>query len=76
MAGFRRLDWMAELRRLDWMAELRRLDWMAELRRLDWMAELRRRPAPRAEASQQRAAGAVAVPAAAPWPDRPLTTVS
>ena len=29
-----------------------------------------------AEASQQRAAGAVAVPAAAPRSDRPLTTVS
>ncbi|MGD0927854.1 MAG: hypothetical protein ABR926_21960 [Streptosporangiaceae bacterium] len=32
--------------------------------------------APAAEASQQRAARADAVPAAAPRPDRPLTTVS
>ena len=32
--------------------------------------------APAPEASQHRAAGSVAVLAAAPWPDRPLTTVS
>ena len=35
-----------------------------------------RLPAPAAEASQQRAREAVAVPAAAPSADRPLTTVS
>ena len=35
-----------------------------------------RLPAPAAEASQQRARGAIAVPAAAPSADRPLTTVS
>ena len=44
--------------------------------RLAVWAELRRLAVPAPEASQQRAAGAVAVPAAAPRPDRPLTTVS
>jgi len=48
----------------------------AGLRRLNAQAGLRRLAAPAAEASQQRAARAVAVPAAAPLPDRPLTTVS
>jgi hypothetical protein len=53
-----------------------RLAGWAGLRRLAEWAGLRWLAAPAAEASQQRAAGAVAVPAAAPWPDRPLTTVS
>ena len=44
--------------------------------RLAGWAGLRRLAAPAGKASQQRAARAVAVPAAAPWPDRPLTTVS
>ena len=62
--------------RLAGWAELRRLAGWAGLRRLNAQAGLRRLAAPAAEASQQRAARAVAVPAAAPLPDRPLTTVS
>ena len=53
-----------------------RLASWAGLRRLYYWAELRRLATRTAGASQQRAAGAVAVPAAAPRSDRPLTTVS
>ncbi|MDX6334897.1 MAG: hypothetical protein QOG05_2237 [Streptosporangiaceae bacterium] len=61
--GYRRI--ILPARRAGW-AELGRLGGWAGLRRRAGWAGLRRLAGPAAEASQQRAAGAVAVPAAAP----------